>query len=489
MLFNSYEFLIFLPLVVAVYFLLNRQRLTIAAKLWLLSSSFFFYAYMDVSFLPILLLSIGVNFLIGKALGGGGQGTEAPDRVAKGVLTLGVVFNLGLLGVFKYTDFFIRNYNFLLSEEVRLTGLILPLGISFFTFQQISFLVDSYKGTVREHGLLDYSLFVSFFPQLIAGPIVHHREMMPQFKRARNLVLSYRHIYRGMLLFSIGLVKKTVIADSLAQWANGGFSAGPGLHLVDAWATSLSYTFQIYFDFSGYMDMATGAALMLNIVLPRNFNSPYLALSVQDFWRRWHITLGRFLTEYVYIPLGGSRKGTWNTVRNYMIVFVLGGFWHGAGWTFIIWGALNGLALTVNLLWKRYGVTLPTALAWLATFAFTNVSWVFFRADSVQGALDVIRGMVGLNGVALHPYLEGPLSFLADYGIRFAPFEISELHGTVFFCALIAFCLVSHLTVRPVRDWGFSARATVRNDVIIGAATALGIASLSSISEFIYFQF
>jgi D-alanyl-lipoteichoic acid acyltransferase DltB (MBOAT superfamily) len=261
---------------------------------------------------------------------------------------IGILFNISLLAYYKYMDFFIENTNILLNTNIELIHLALPLAISFFTLQQVAFLVDSYEGLVEEKDFLDYAIFVSFFPQLIAGPIVHHAEMMPQFSSKWNMLKNYKNISAGLFIFSIGLFKKVVIADQFAQWANAGFNNAQVLNLLEAWATSLSYTFQMYFDFSGYTDMAIGAALLFNIKLPINFNSPYKATSIQDFWRRWHITLSRFLRDYIYIPLGGNRRGEFRTYSNLMVTFLLGGLWHGAGWTFVFWGFLHGVALVLH---------------------------------------------------------------------------------------------------------------------------------------------
>ena len=304
MLFNSYEFIfLFLPITFFVYFYLNKKRLTEVSKGFLVLSSLFFYSWWNIVYLPIILCSMLFNYLAGKFL------TRSNFSNKKIALTVGIVINLLLLGYFKYADFFIENLNIILGQKIDLFHLALPLAISFFTFQQIAYLVDSYKQETKEYDFLNYALFVTFFPQLIAGPIVHHKEMMPQFKKLKNKVINYKNISLGIFIFSIGLFKKVVIADTLSNLVNLGYSQVETLTLVEAWATSLSYTFQLYFDFSGYVDMAIGIALLFNIKLPINFNSPYKALNIQDFWRRWHITLTRFLRDYIYIPLGGNRLG------------------------------------------------------------------------------------------------------------------------------------------------------------------------------------
>ncbi|RUM63927.1 MAG: MBOAT family protein [Sulfurospirillum sp.] len=391
MLFNSYEFIFFfLPLVYLCYFLLQRYTRPVYAKVFLVLSSLFFYSWWNPVYLPLILGSMLFNYLVGRQL--------SRQNRPKYLLIIGVGANLALLGYFKYADFFISNANFLFGTKIPLLHLVLPLAISFFTFQQIAYLVDSYRHETKEYNFLNYALFVTFFPQLIAGPIVHHKEMMPQFSDATNRHPRAANIAEGLFIFAIGLFKKAVIADTFAVWATEGFSHPDALHFADAWITSLSYTFQLYFDFSGYTDMAIGAALLFNIRLPQNFDSPYKATSIQDFWRRWHITLSRFLRDYIYIPLGGNRKSEPRTYYNLMTTFLLGGIWHGAGWTFLFWGALHGAALVLHRLWKKAGKTMPLILAWFVTFMFINISWVFFRAKDFHDAFLVLKGMSGYNG-------------------------------------------------------------------------------------------
>ncbi|SFV53175.1 Probable poly(beta-D-mannuronate) O-acetylase [hydrothermal vent metagenome] len=374
------------------------MRYKSGAKGFLVLSSLFFYSWWNINYLPLILFSMFFNYFIGGRL-------NSQSNHKRTILTLGIVANLSLLGYFKYYDFFIENFNLLFNSTMPLLHLALPLAISFFTFQQIAYLVDSYRGETKEYNFLNYALFVTFFPQLIAGPIVHHAEMMPQFESNRNSVKNYRHIATGLFIFSIGLFKKVVIADTFAQWANIGFDTAPALNLFEAWATTLSYTFQLYFDFSGYTDMAIGAALLFNIKLPFNFNSPYKALSIQEFWHRWHMTLSRFLRDYIYIPLGGNRAGNFRTYTNIFITFLLGGIWHGAGWTFVLWGAMHGVALILHRIWNLLGYRLPAIIAWVTTFIFINVSWVFFRANDWESAIKVLKGMSGATGIVLPPFI------------------------------------------------------------------------------------
>ncbi len=413
MIFNSFDFLFaFLPVSFFIYFFLLQKRLVIGAKYFLVFSSLFFYSYWNVRYLPLILSSMLFNYAVGRSLNGK---FKAMPFNKKYILIFGIIANAGLLSYFKYFDFLIDNFNHAFNGSTPLLNVALPLAISFFTFQQIAYLVDSYRNETTEYGFLNYALFVTFFPQLIAGPIVHHAEMMPQFASKWNLVKNYKNIVTGLFIFSIGLFKKIVIADLFASWVTIGFDEAPVLNFFEAWATSLSYTFQLYFDFSGYTDMAIGAALLFNINLPINFNSPYKALDIQDFWRRWHITLSRFLRDYLYIPLGGNRKGLFRTYSNILATFILGGLWHGAGWTFIFWGFLHGMALVIYHIWKKIGGRMPKVLAWFITFNFINFSWIFFRAKEWESAVKIIDGMLGFSGIVITYKREKLFSFLSYF--------------------------------------------------------------------------
>jgi len=346
-----------------------------------------------------MLVNYALGNAISSAVAGSVDGRHRPPS-KKAMLIFGVLFNLLLLSYFKYFDFFLANINVVFEQNFPMLDLLLPLAISFFTFQQIAYLVDSYRLETREYDFLNYCLFVTFFPQLIAGPIVHHSQMMPQFDSVWNRLLRWRNVAQGSFIFAMGLFKKIVIADSFAVWADQGFDSEQALSFFDAWGASLSYSFQLYYDFSGYCDMAIGAALLFNIRLPINFNSPYKALDIQDFWRRWHITLSNWLRDYLYIPLGGNRGKVSRTYINLFLTFLLGGLWHGAGWTFVVWGALHGMALCVHRLWTRAGFKMAAFPAWLSTFIFANVAWIFFRAESLEDSMRVLKGMAGINGIA-----------------------------------------------------------------------------------------
>lgn len=397
MLFNSYIFIfLFLPFTFFIYFYLNKKRLSVASKGFLVMSSLFFYSWWNIIYLPLILFSMLFNYVIGTSL------TKDKELIRGGVskkqlLIIGILSNIGLLSYFKYSDFFITNINFVLDTKIPSLNLALPLAISFFTFQQIAYLIDSFRGETKEYDFLNYGLFVTFFPQLIAGPIVHHKEIMPQFTYIKNKTINYRNIVLGLFIFSIGLFKKVVIADTFAIWATNGFDKAEILTFFEAWATSISYTFQLYFDFSGYSDMAIGVALLFNIKLPINFNSPYKATNIQDFWKRWHITLSRFLKDYVYIPLGGNKKDNFRTYINLLATFIIGGLWHGAGWTFVFWGFLHGLALVIHRIWNQLGFRLNAIIGWIITFNFVNIAWIFFRAKEWEDAIKVLKGMLIFN--------------------------------------------------------------------------------------------
>ncbi len=382
MLFNSYIFvLLFLPVTVTGYYLLNKLHSDTPAHLFLLGMSLWFYGYFNLSYLPIILASVGVNYALYRAMGAAKRGAARKLALAGALL-----FNLGILFYYKYFDFFTENINALFGSDLPLRRLILPLGISFFTFQQISFVIDAYRGQVDNYGFLDYALFVTYFPQLIAGPIVTHDELVPQFRDEKRRRIDWDKFAAGLYLFAMGMAKKVLIADTFGNAANWGFANIPTLSAASAAAAALSYTIQIYFDFSGYCDMAIGIGKMMNIDLPLNFDSPYKARTITEFWDRWHMTLTRFFTRYVYIPLGGSRKGEGRTYLNMMVVFLVSGLWHGANWTFVLWGAVHGLFSVLTRRFKKFFEGLPKAIGWLVTFLFVTMAWVLFRADSIADA-------------------------------------------------------------------------------------------------------
>ncbi|PLY05635.1 MAG: membrane-bound O-acyltransferase family protein [Arcobacter sp.] len=485
MLFNSYEFIfIFLPITFFIYFYLLNKRLVVGAKGFLVFSSLFFYSWWNPIYLPLILTSMLFNFIIGNSLNDNFKKIKISK---KSLLTVGVIANLSLLGYFKYADFFISNLNSVTNDNIELLHLALPLAISFFTFQQIAYLVDSYRGETGEYDFLNYALFVTFFPQLIAGPIVHHKEMMPQFASKWSLVKNYKNIATGMFIFSIGLFKKVIIADQFAIWASAGFDNAVTLEFFEAWATALSYTFQLYFDFSGYCDMAVGAALLFNIKLPINFNSPYKALDIQDFWRRWHITLGRFLRDYIYIPLGGNKKGNFKTYNNLMITFILGGFWHGAGWTFIFWGFLHGFALGIHRLWKTMGFNMNMVLAWFITFNFVNITWVFFRAKEWEDAIKVLKGMAGLNGIVMSDKFAEKYASLSDYGVEFGGWLV-HINGNKSF-TWIAVAFIITVFMKNAMELKDTFKPNIWYLIYSAILICYTVSNMNKLSEFLYFNF
>ena len=423
------------------------------------------------------------NYIIGNALNENFEKIKIHNKI---LLGFGITANLLLLGYFKYSDFFLENFNLAFDGSVPLLHLALPLAISFFTFQQVAYLVDSYRKETAEYDFLNYALFVTFFPQLIAGPIVHHKEMMPQFASRWNLVKNYKNIAVGLFIFAIGLFKKVVIADTFAKWATAGFDHAEVLNLLEAWATSLSYTFQLYFDFSGYTDMAIGAALLFNIRLPINFNSPYKALDIQDFWRRWHITLSRFLRDYIYIPLGGNRKGSFRTYSNLLATFVLGGIWHGAGWTFVFWGFLHGMALVIHRFWKQLGFTMPKVLAWFITFNFINIAWVFFRANTFDDALKVLTGMFGGRLVFDHSWYDS-LEFLHEHAYFGA--WLQAINGDKYVFASLIGAFVLTLFMKNSTEYKTALQLNYRYLIAGTLILTYALLQMHKVSEFLYFNF
>lgn len=416
MLFTTLTFaFLFLPIVLLGYYGIGRRSM-VAAAAWLFAASVFFYGYWMPEFTLLLLASIAVNFRVGAAI----QSARREQRMARGKswLVAGLIFNLGLLAYFKYANFFVENLAALFGTHWGALGIILPIGISFYSFTQIAFLVDTWQGKVHEVRPVHYGLFVTFFPHLIAGPVLHHAQMMPQFAQASSYRFNAAKFLGGCAIFALGLAKKIVLADGIAPFADAVFMGAdqgvpPGG--AEAWLAALAYTFQLYFDFSGYSDMAIGLSWMFNIRLPFNFDSPYKALNISDFWRRWHISLSTFLRDYLYVPLGGNRKGPVRRYVNLAATMVLGGLWHGASWSFVLWGSLHGLYLMINhgwraLLYRPGRAALPWPLAragnllgWALTFLAVVVAWVFFRAVTLDGALRMLGAMAGVRTGASEP--------------------------------------------------------------------------------------
>lgn len=472
MLFNSIEFLfIFLPIVFVVYFALNKFKLVELAKGWLVFASLAFYSYWKIDYLPLIISSMIFNYSIGATL----TGKLNLKINRKTVLLIGIIGNVALLSYYKYFDFLVNNINYVLHTGYDTLKIALPLGISFFTFTQIAYLVDAYKEEVKEYDFLNYALFVTYFPHLIAGPILHHKEMMPQFADLRKKVINHRNISIGLFLLAVGLFKKVMLADFLSPFVKQTFDISYNMPFFEAWISSFAYSFQLYFDFSGYCDMALGISWLFNIKLPINFNSPYVAQNIQDFWRRWHITLSRFLRDYIYIPLGGNRLGGLKTYRNLFLTFLIGGIWHGAAWTFVIWGALHGFAIVVHRLWQKLKITVPSIFAIFATFIYVNVLWVFFRALSFGKAVNILKSMLGLNG--FEPIVIDKMRFAFENG----DLKISLL--------LLIPCFILVFFVKNSNKWAESFKPNWFYWSITFVFSLVSILSINKISEFLYFQF
>ncbi|HJU99807.1 MAG TPA: MBOAT family protein [Burkholderiaceae bacterium] len=489
MLFNTYSFFaLFLPLALLAYFLCSRFSLR-ASIVALFLASVGFYCYWDVSFFPVLALSVCCNYGLGKLISN--RQAHHP-RAAKQWLLCGLVFNLSLLVFFKYADFLLSNLSLLTGGDHAPLGIRLPIGISFFTFTQIAYLVDCHAGKVREYKPENYGLFVTYFPHLIAGPIIHHRDMMPQFDQPESHRFSRGRLALGLLIFTVGLFKKVILADGVARYVGPVFDTHYAqLTVLEAWSGALAYTFQLYFDFSAYSDMAYGLSYMFGIILPINFNSPYRALSIIDFWRRWHITLSTFLRDYLYIPLGGNRHGGVKRYVNLLLTMLLGGLWHGANWTFVVWGALHGSYLIVNhglrrVLGERGGLPLR-CLGWLATFLAVVVGWVFFRAPTVASAWSIVHAMFAGAELAQVP------------GALLGVNRIMNVHaclGWLLACGAIAFGLPN---VYQVLGRGLLTRQEARLNGMAGGALLggllllclllLAVSETRGVSEFLYFNF
>ncbi|MBM3542886.1 MAG: MBOAT family protein [Alphaproteobacteria bacterium] len=518
MLFNSFVFIFaFLPATLALYFL-GRHYLGLRyANGILVICSLFFYAWWSPPYLLLIVFSIVGNFLLSRLL------FRTFGRLQKWILGIGIGANLALLGYFKYTAFLVDNLTSLLYLGWPVPQIVLPIGISFYTFQQIAFLVDV-GGRHREtRDFINYALFISFFPQLIAGPIVFHNEMMPQFAQPKSYARRRLLFAVGLTLFVIGLSKKVLIADSVALFSTPVFDAalvGTPPSLIESWGGVLAYTFQIYFDFSGYSDMAAGLALLFGIRLPINFFSPYKSASIIEFWRRWHITLSRFLRDFVYIPLGGNRVGETRRIINILVTMLLGGIWHGAAWTFAIWGALHGIFICINHIWRKLpwhksaksGSALTRFLSRTLTFILVVIAWAFFRAETTDSALLIVTGMFGGHGIGLPAGLanlfeaaNAPCSAFRICGVMTPNDIVNWEFGLPLLAALLAVVWLAPNSYellggyRPMllildnrverTTWSFKLRLNWKYGILIGLLFGICTIIMTGESEFLYFQF
>jgi D-alanyl-lipoteichoic acid acyltransferase DltB (MBOAT superfamily) len=510
MLFNSAVFIFaFLPLAMIGFGLAYRRGGLESAWAWLALASVIFYSWWNPFHTPLLLASVGGNYWLGRRL-------SSPDEGGhKWLMTSGVVLNLGLLGGFKYWNFLAANVASLLGQTWEGTSLDLPLGISFYTFHQLTYLFYCRAGRAPDASFCQYLLYVTFFPQLIAGPIVRPLEMLPQLRQSRDTAFRWGDISIGFTLLSIGLFKKMVVADYVAQWVGPVFDhggQGGDVAFLDAWVAALSYTFQLYFDFSAYSDMALGLAKLFSVNLPGNFFSPYKACSIVDFWRRWHITLSLFLRDYLYIPLGGNRKGELRRCFNLLVVMFIGGFWHGAGWTFGIWGLWHGVCLLVNHAWSqswlgKLWARLPvSAFSWALTFLVVTIGWVLFRAPGIERALSLLSSMFGGAGVQVPANWLKRMPWIEVVGIE-ARSEWLVFSGAEQVFALVALFMIvlllpnplqimrevmvppnanampeskaTRLLWKPTRTWA----------LVSGVIFTIALLHLGKLSEFLYFQF
>ncbi|MGB5091740.1 MAG: MBOAT family protein [Parvibaculum sp.] len=502
MLFNSPVFLFgFLPLTALLCFSIRALMGREASLAFLVLASLFFYGWWNPVYLPLLIGLAVFNFLLARPIMS--ERLKPGGGWSRALLILGVSVDLGALGYFKYTDFMIGTVNALAHTDYNLQHIVLPLAISFFTFQKIAYLVDASRGKVEPHSFLEYCFFVMFFPQLIAGPIVHHHEIFTQTKTARSFAFDRMNVAIGLTIFFLGLFKKVVLADNVAPTANWVFGMahqGQEIGFLNAWEGMLAYTFQLYFDFSGYSDMAIGAARIFGIKLPLNFHSPYQAVNIIDFWRRWHMTLSRFLRDYLYISLGGNRKGFFRRYINLFLTMALGGLWHGPAWTFMLWGAAHGSFLIINHTWraikkKPINTWWSNGIARLITFLAVALAWVLFRAESLEAAGAIYLGLIAIPAELPPEVLVRDLAWLAFWMglVWFWP-------NTQQIMALVkpAFDYDRHdrnkdPLLLPIEGTRFTRLVTWRpammSAIVVGVAASAALLSLQRVSEFLYFQF
>lgn len=475
---NSYLFVfLFLPLTLVLYFILGYFKKFKLAQILLICASLVFYAYAKIEFTLLFLMSIVLNYLFGKKI------KNSKNKII--LLLLALIINIGLLFYFKYFNFTIEIINSIFNKSMNTINILIPLGISFFTFQQLAYIIDCYKETVDNYSFLDYVSYIAFFPQITAGPITLHNEMIPQFRDDKRKKFNIENFSMGLYAFSFGLVKKVIFADTFALAANIVFN-GQSINSIDAIIGILSYTFQIYFDFSGYCDMGIGISKMFNIELPLNFDSPYKSYSIVEFWKKWHMTLTRFFTYYIYIPLGGSRKGTVRTYANIIIIFLISGIWHGANYTFILWGLLHGLASIFDRIFKSLKEKWHPVFNWFITFAWINVCWTFFRANSIQSAINILKSSVSfnfgnINTDILDAFTIPEFKFMKEQlGVLNPYFPIVIFFVFTFFAIL---CMKN--TTERLKDF----KPTVKNAIITALLFVWGIISVTGVQTFIYVNF
>ena len=484
MLFNSYIFILgFLPLTLIGYYLFGKGRHgAYVSKCWLIFASLIFYSYWNFSYLALIVSSILFNYFLTDQI----VRSEHP-KFKKMFFLLGISFNLFLLGYFKYKSFFIENINVIFDSSFNFTKIALPLGISFFTLQQIAYLVDVYEGIAKKVQFHKYSLFVCFFPQLIAGPIVHYKEVMPQFDDHKNKSFIPKNFSLGIYVFVIGLSKKVLLADTFSKWANFGFNQTDVFHFFHAWGTSLSYTMQLYFDFSGYSDMAIGLGLLFNINIPKNFNSPFLARNIIDFWTKWHITLSQFITTYIFTPIlrSFSKFNFKNSMISIFITMCIAGLWHGAAWTFILYGAMHGLVIVINHMMKKRKIKLPKWLAIFLTFQFINIVFTVFRAEEISKAWAIFKGMFGFTYVKF-PKGILPENVLVDLNLNVGSLMTNNENLNL---VMLIICLYIVFKNKNSMQLAKEFKGRKIDALWISFLFVLSLMGLNRVSDFIYFNF
>ncbi len=487
MLFNSYIFIfLFLPLALAGYYGLNHLKQYKLGMIWLIGMSMWFYGYNSVQYLLILVVSILLNYLLVEIM------SKANLHKSRRLLMIvGVLLNLGILFYYKYYDFFIENVNAVLKTDIHLLQIVLPLGISFYTFQQLSYVIDYYRQDCEKYSLLEYAAYVSFFPQLIAGPIVYHDELIPQFRDESRKKINTDSFSKGIYAFVLGLAKKVLIADTFSKIVTIGYQSVGELNTPTILLVMVCYSMQIYFDFSGYCDMAYGIGYMFNVELPVNFNSPYKAVSIVDFWDRWHMTLTRFFTRYIYIPLGGSRRGKIRTYVNVMIVFFVSGVWHGANWTFILWGVINGIANVVHKIFGKWIERIPKVLRMGITFVFCTFAWSLFRADSVKQAQKLWNRMLHAGWGPIYTPVTDKFNNMVEMEVlyRLGLGNLITAQPWIFVTLFTVIVTIACFTMRNTQEKTSDMKYTNGRIVTITVLFIWSVMSLSEVSEFLYFNF
>lgn len=474
--FASYFFiLIFLPIALIGYHTINRIGKYRAAQFFMLIMSLYFYAYMDIHYLPVILVSICFHYVVFLMMRG-------RTNFALPLLVLSIIFDLGCLFYFKYYNFFIDSMNVIFKADLSIRDIILPLGISFITFQQIAFTVDSYKGKIDSCSFLEYAVFIAFFPHLMSGPIITYDDFVPLLRDESRRQFDWDNFANGLYMFVLGLGKKVLLADVFGKAVDKGYGNISELNTTTAIFLTLAYTIQIYFDFSGYSDMAVGISRMFNLDLPINFNSPYKSKTIVEYWDRWHITLTKFLTRYIYIPLGGNRRGEARMMLNTMIVFVLSGFWHGASWTYVLWGFLHGVFLLFTKKFKKIFERIPQTLSWFITMLFVNSTWILFRSGNFGTFKQMCDVLLSNNWGTLN---ESTCNVFQNFIIKEITFIPSWI-GIIFYTVISIFIILKCSNVEKSAE---KLRLSWKNAILVIMVSVISILSLSGVSTYIYANF